>query len=663
MKNLLSVNLISLKDLARLIDNENFQRTYNNIRQRARRGKYKSYQLIKGEGYIDKNDSAIPVTIQTVIQNESKNVTLSEAKSLNQSTTADNRQPITDNQNELSDTQQQIALARVDLLNAYLEYSFKMKDYHGSTVTAKHRFVILYNNKAFPILFDKLGRKTFKTIERWKKIYDESGKDYRSLAPQYKTGKATSVTPQESDVLTKLFLNPNQPLISEVVRQSIDIFIARRFDNIKSPHTYRRYLEDWKAEHYADYVFFREGEKALDDKILPYLERDYNKIQVGDIIVADGHTLNFEIINPYTGKPKRMTMVLFLDMKSSMPLGWDISPTENVMTIAIALRRSILRLGKFPKIIYLDNGRAFGAKFFNGVDFRTAGITGLFERIGAKVITAIPYHAQSKTVERFFKSFAEIERLMPSYSGTSIELKPPRMNRGEKLHMKLYEKFMHGTSIDVFTAHNAVAWWFDQYAARKQQDGHLKGSAPSEVFALGKGPGVNRIELIHLMMSEEIKTIYRNGIRLFNTSYWNEALFGKDWSEVLIRYDLLENDSIFVYDRNGDFICEAKRVDKVHPAAGILGTEEDVKLLNQQLQQKQSLKKLIVGDAKQFLADEIYPAAKKQFKEINIVNINQEEQKTIEQPKKKKKTIDERWADPEQKKSKTIDSISKAAEA
>lgn len=628
--------LISLKQLAQLSEPSDWVREYAATRQRAKRGKYITYQKLNGEGFIEITDPAIPATIQykltQVNSPELKNPIVSPPAKIK-----------SDSDNELSPKQLEVALARVDLIKAYLEFANQS---NNSAVEAKKRFVEAYKH-AFPELYSKLGDTSFKTIERWKKIYKENNQDYRALAPSYKTNRPSSVTPAESSVLIQLFLNPNKPLISETVRQAMDIFIAKRFDNLKSAHTYRRYLEDWKKEHYADYVFFREGEKALDDKVLPFLERDYSMIEVGDIIVADGHVLNFEIINPFTGKPKRMTMVGFFDMKSSMPLGWEITPTEDTQAIAVAFRRSILRLGKYPKICYLDNGRAFSAKFFHGTDLRSAGITGLFERTGTKVITAMPYHAQSKTIERFFRSFAELERLVPTYTGTSIEMKPPRTHRGEKLHNKLYDKFMHGTSIDIYTAHKAVAWWFDKYAERPQQDGHLKGIAPIEIFNTGKGPGVDPKELTYLMLQLEVKTIYRNGIRMFNTSYWNEALFGKEWDDVIIRFDLLEKDSLFVYDQFGEFICEAKRIDKVHPAAGILGTEEDVKQLHDQLARKQSLKNLIVGDAKRFLSDEVYPAAKKQFSEINLIPIVGEEipvaQETQQKSKPRRKNLLDSW--------------------
>jgi putative transposase len=299
-----------------------------------------------------------------------------------------------------------------------------------------------------------------------------------------------------------------------------------------------------------------------------------------------------------------------------------------------------------PKVVYDDNGRAFNANYFTNTD-DIENIVSLFDRLGIKTINAIPYHGQSKTIERFFRTFAELERMMPTYCGTSIELQPPRMNRGEKLHNKLYDKMITGTSMNIFQAHQVIAAWFDKYSARIQQEGHLKGKCPAEIFNAGKGPGVDKHELTFLMMAHKVTTVYRNGIKMFNTHYWNEALFGQQWDEVLVRYDLLDNDSIFVYDKNGEFICEAMRIDKVHPAAGILGTEEDVKQLHDQLARKQSLKNLIVGDAKRFLSDEVYPAAKKQFSEINLVPIAGEEipvvQETQQKSKPRRKNLLDSW--------------------
>lgn len=115
--------------------------------------------------------------------------------------------------------------------------------------------------------------------------------------------------------------------------------------------------------------------------------------------------------------------------------------TENVDCISSAFRRSCMYLGKFPRVIYMDNGRAFRARYFEGCDdFEQAGFLGLYRELGCEIVHAWPYHGQSKTVERFFGSMHDMEVRMPSYTGRDIASKPARMKRGEELHRKLYEK-------------------------------------------------------------------------------------------------------------------------------------------------------------------------------------------------------------------------------
>ncbi len=64
--------------------------------------------------------------------------------------------------------------------------------------------------------------------------------------------------------------------------------------------------------------------KALKDKVEPYIVRDTSMLEVGQVLVVDGHTLNFQVINPFTGKPSRATLIGFLDWKSGGLVGYDI---------------------------------------------------------------------------------------------------------------------------------------------------------------------------------------------------------------------------------------------------------------------------------------------------------------------------------------------------
>ena len=514
-------------------------------------------------------------------------------------------------------------MAKADLLRLYMQTLEKIG--HGRKVYARKEFMRAYNSGiAYPQIFAHVGKVSWKTIESWKRTLKASGETFE-LCDQRgfcKRGQRILTDPQK-DILLRCALHPNKPLISEAIRMAWSIMHTKGIPNGHSESTYRRWLQDWTEINYHIWTFARKGAKAWNDNCAMYIERDYNLINVGDIVVADGHTLNFEILNPWTGKPKRMTLILWLDMKSSFPLGWEIMPTENTQAISAALRRAIICLGKYPQVAYLDNGRAFKSKFFNNVEFDEAGFEGLYKRLGMKTIFAWPYHGQSKTVERFFGTFAELERWCPTYSGTSIENKPPRMMRGEKEHRRLYNKAMGDNVLTMEQAHRAVAAWFVQYAQRPQR-GHLEGRAPADLFLEGKGPGVDKAELTYLMMTRTCRAIRQNGINLPicknginqpGTNYYNPALYGRRHMAI-VKYDLQDPSVIYVFDQHNEFICKATPVEKDHPAAYILGTSEDQEKLKKHIELKKHQEKEAGSITKEILELEVLPALNRQMEEI-----------------------------------------------
>ena len=105
-------------------------------------------------------------------------------------------------------------------------------------------------------------------------------------------------------------------------------------------------LKTLEKNNYAEWVLRREGMKAYHDKVEPYIERDISKIEVGDIIIADGHVLNFQVINPFTGKPTRATLVGFLDWKSTALVGYEIMMTESTQCIATSTLRNAFMMKK-----------------------------------------------------------------------------------------------------------------------------------------------------------------------------------------------------------------------------------------------------------------------------------------------------------------------------
>lgn len=480
----------------------------------------------------------------------------------------------------LDDRRRDKALAKADLVRKYLEWQRK----HGATRFQKSAFVTAYMGGAWAELKADLGCKiSWKSLERWKLEQERAGTvlalaDKRGIAHRGRT----LLTEDHKMIILGHILNPNAPKVGQCVREIQKRCTAKDIFE-PSEATIRRFVHAYTTECYDEFTLWREGKKAWNDKCSISIMRDWNLVGVGDVVFADGHTLNFETLNPETGKPCRMTLLLFFDGFSSHPLGWEIMASENVACISAAFRRTCLILGKFPKVIYIDNGKAFRAKFFKGcADFEQAGIFGLYKSLGCETIHAWSYHGQTKTIERFFGTMHEMEVWMPSYTGNDIAHKPARMKRGETLHRKLYEK-MGSRPLTLEETHAQVARWFCEYVQRPQYDTHLQGRSPSEAFQHGAGSGLSQTDIARmtlLMMQKEIRTITKDGFRLNGRLYWHECLASRR-HPVLVRYDdVFSPHEVKVYTLDGNFLCEAH--DRahyhiacgVHPVARVLGTAE-----------------------------------------------------------------------------------------
>ena len=192
--------------------------------------------------------------------------------------------------------------------------------------------------------------------------------DYTRLIPNYKYVSVneyrTCLTDEEIKILWGLLLHPNRICIGKAIALTKYKLKEQGQSFIPADITFRRYAKWFKDNNYDKWVLARDGEKALSDKVEPYIKRDASVLDVGDILVADGHKLAFQVINPFTGKPCRATLVGFLDWKSTALVGYEIMLEENTQCIASALRNAIINLDMVPKIVFKITVRAFRAKYF-----------------------------------------------------------------------------------------------------------------------------------------------------------------------------------------------------------------------------------------------------------------------------------------------------------
>lgn len=487
-----------------------------------------------------------------------------------------------------------IALARFNLLRAWKAACPK-----GSKTKATEDFLSAYNaGFTFPALLETLGQITRGTLYRWDEMLDDKS-DWTALVPAwFLNGSAGQrLSPIEEEVFLQLLLSPNKNRIGTATRLTQHILKTRGVESTKSPMTFRRFAEEYKKQHFDTYILMREGEKALKDKVSPYIQRDPSLLEVGDALVADGHRLNFRVINPFTGKPCRATIVAYVDWKSFDLAGYEIMVEENTQCIAAALRNSILWLGKINRVAYQDNGKAFKGRFFTGSpSLEETGLSGLFSRLGIIPVFARPYNARAKIIERWFREFSDtFERLLPSYIGASIEDKPAYMMRNEKFHKAIHNEYVP----TIEETCQLIDMWLQFH--RNQECPHVKGKGIGEVSAAGKGPGVNEADLDDLLMETKITDIRRNGITFLKQNYYDDNLYGLR-ETVVIKYSLFNLSSIKVYTLGGEFICRAGRVMSVHPLAAHLGMPKDVTDLKSEISRQRRLERQTVQGAKELIA-------------------------------------------------------------
>ena len=506
----------------------------------------------------------------------------------------------------ITDKARQTANHRMNIVKAALEHRNK----YPSIKEADAEFLDLYNSGLYlPKAYEFLGRISIGTLRRYIQAYKKTG-NAESLIPQYKITKQGEYNSILDDnmkkVLLALLLHQNKFGYNTAIRLAKQVLIKNGYDEDALPSniTFKRFAEHFRRNHYAEWVLRREGMKAYHDKVEPYIERDISKIEVGDVLIADGHVLNFQVINPFTGKPTRATLVGFLDWKSTAFVGYEIMMTENTQCIASALRNAIINLGIIPKVVYQDNGKAFKAKYFQSCDFDEECFNGVYANLGIHSVFAKPYNARAKVIERFFLDFQEeFEKLMPSYIGTSIENRPAWMNRNEKLHLQLHNQQTKGNIPTVQDAIKYINAWLE-YRNQKACPNDRSRSI-QEVLNSVRKQDINKSALDYLMMKTESRTINKHGITFLGIHYRSDVILGLR-DKVYVRYSLFDLSKVHVYSMKGEFLCVAHRVQKVHPMANILGTVKDMEEYKQQYQKQQKIKSRLIKQIKKtFTKDEL----------------------------------------------------------
>jgi putative transposase len=528
--------------------------------------------------------------------------------------------------NQLSDREMQIAQARYSAIRAWQAYAIGAA--RGEATAKKAEWVERYNAQMIEHdLYQILGELSLKTIYRWEKTLKSqgNGSQIEVLAPSYRLSainrEMSPLEPAHQKLLKRLWLVPSNPTIASVYRL-YEKEMKLRNEEIYSPFKVRRFLQNWAKINNAEYVYLTKGEKELKDKLMPFIERDNELLNFMDVIVADGHNLNFQIINPKTGKLNRATVIMWVDMYSLAILGFEIMMSENTQSVLSSLRSAMINAGAMlglnqaivPQITYTDNGKAFKNKYFKGAVSLEQKFSGLIERLEPyglkKAVYAIPYNAQAKVNERVFGTFLEFEKQILTYSGNNILNKPARMKRNERFHLQEYQKALAQTGyLDLQSTYSLIGDWVNEYNKRPSHGKYLKGRSPWEAALEKSNLCIERTiaieNLNYLMLDTREVMLQRDGIRFMGrkyNSYQLSSLERGDWG-LKIKYSMFDLSKILVYNDIGQFLCEAHQWSGqgVHPMAEHLGSGEDFSKFQIAMKDKQDYLHGTMDNAKSIL--------------------------------------------------------------
>ena len=466
----------------------------------------------------------------------------------------------------------------------------RLRDCESRTEEWK-QIVLDYNRGLLvPELYQMRNKRCERTIRTWIEQYLQS--DYNMFAlvhSNWNTIRKRRVSELESQILLSMLLHPNRIKIGSAIKLLKAQARLGYFESRSSIPTLRRWCTDFRNNNPDIWQQARMGSKFVAEHIIKTIHRDSSLLKVGDVWVADGHKLAFDILDPKTGKAKRMMLILVLDWASRYPVGASLAFTEDSQHILAAFRNGFLNTAQWqdrdsntnvnareetnqpfaflPRYVYLDNGKAFKSKLFHDKwenHDLAKELGGIFPKLKIEAVFAESYNAKAKVIERFFQTFQEqFERFVSSFRGASIADKPATLIRNEKWAKKLYR----AEPPTIEEAMSMIGFYIRHIYGETAHSG-LDGKTPWEVFRTAEIAGERIIEpseLNFLMLSAERKAVRNDGIVWGKLHYWHPDLIYHIGKPIIFRYDPADIRWILVYDTKDKLICQAELRQAQHP--------------------------------------------------------------------------------------------------
>lgn len=367
--------------------------------------------------------------------------------------------------------------------------------------------------------------------------------------------------PKEAwDWFLTAYLDERQLSISQCYQLTqywISEFSPELAPDLPGERTFRRQAEKIAA---AVVTLGRQGNKAFADRCAPYIVRMYDELFPNDYWVADNHTLDiFSYRDDGSKVEHRMSLTAFIDARSGVMVGWNLTDNPCSQSTVLALRHAILRFG-IPKVVYFDNGSEFLTHDLAGRGHRSRKSQDLvsdpppiFARLGIELRNALVRNAKAKPIERTFNTFkGTISRLFETFCGGNVMERPESLKYTLKQGLVPLDGELRVMISDFIDGQFNVG----SYGGAVEKDhGKRRIDIWNEYIQAQRKASADDLNLM-LMRSTRKQTVGRNGVyiticdeKLF---YWNEDTWRLQGTEVYVRYDPASLYSVRIYEAETD---------------------------------------------------------------------------------------------------------------
>ena len=302
-------------------------------------------------------------------------------------------------------------------------------------------------------------------------------------------------------------------------------------------------------------VLHREGLNAYKARCAPFVQRDPDSVEPGQVFIGDHSQFNCWV--RHRNKWIRPWITAWQDMRSRAVVGFHISSSPNQTTILLAMKRAVEKYGP-PDSVKIDNGRDYDSECWTGTTkarrkalragyIEEAMVAGIYAMMDVGVSFAIPYHPQSKPIERLFATIDEqFTKTIATYCGKDTDRKPDYLK-----DMLASEKAVKGAyTIESFA--RKAAEYCEVYNNTAHTGAGMDGRSPAQVMATRSSRRVMAEGVADLLLrvwSPELR-VGKNGV-LFKHIYYGQycpELLICQGKKVRAGYDPDDLRQLYIYD-------------------------------------------------------------------------------------------------------------------